>query len=209
MIITDVDGIIDIHGKVISEIDFLEIEKKKIDMWGEIPFQSVGRILKATKKKVGVGGISSKISAVKLASEFGIDSYIINGKKRGSLSSLFEGENSGTHILPRKREQKKKLWIGNILKGKGIVEIDKGAWEALKKGKSLLPSGIKKVIGNFSRGDMVEISVSGKTVAKGISNYFATELNLIKGKKTTEIEKILGYKREDEVIHRDNMYFLD
>ncbi len=196
IIASDINGIIDKKGNIIEEINFEE------NIWEKIGVLDTG-------KKVFAGGISSKISAVKLASEFGITSFILNGKNPEAIKLAIEDKNPGTKILPKKKEEKRKIWIANIMKGKGRIQIDHGAYEAIKKGKSLLPSGIKSVSGEFSRGDMIEIAVDGKVVARGITNYSSAEINLIKGKKTSEIEKILGSKREDEVIHQENMLILE
>ena len=89
---------------------------------------------------------------------------------------------------------------------KGKIIIDEGAVKALIQGKSLLPSGIKEAIGNFSRGDTVEVvSEKGREIAKGIVEYNVNEVQKIKGHKTSEIEKLLGYIFTEEVIHRDKM----
>jgi glutamate 5-kinase len=196
IIASDIKGIIDKEGNIIEEINFEE------NIWEKIEAFDTG-------KKVFAGGISSKISAVKLASEFGITSFILDGKNPEAIKLAIEGKNPGTKILPKKKEEKRKIWIANIMKGKGQIQIDHGAYEAIKKGKSLLPSGIKSVSGEFSRGDMVEIVIDGKVIARGITNYSSAEINLIKGKKTSEIGKILGSKKEDEVIHQDNMLILE
>ncbi|GBD02887.1 Glutamate 5-kinase [bacterium HR19] len=196
IIASDIDGVIDESGKVIEEINF---EDKEI--WQKI--KTIKR-----KKRVSSGGITSKLSATKLASEFGIESFIVNGKNPENIKMAVEGKKVGTRIIPGKKYPKKILWIGNVLRCKGKLEVDEGAFNAIVSGKSLLPSGIIKVSGNFSRGDMIELEFNRKTFAKGISNYSSAEINLIKGKKTSDIEKILGYKREDEIIHRDNMMIL-
>jgi glutamate 5-kinase len=196
IIASDIKGIIDRKGNIIEEINFEENIWEKIEVFD-------------TGKKVFAGGISSKLSAVKLASEFGITSFILDGKNPETIKLAIEGKNPGTKILPKKKGEKRKIWIANIMKGKGQIQIDRGAYEAIKKGKSLLPSGIKSVSGEFSRGDMVEIVVDGKVIARGITNYSSAEINLIKGKKTSEIAKILGSKKEDEVIHQDNMLILE
>ena len=102
---------------------------------------------------------------------------------------------------------KRKHWIAFVLRPKGALEIDRGAQEAiLKRGKSLLASGIIGVRGRFDRADAVDI-LSGRDVpfARGLSNYSASELERIKGLKSSAIEDKLGYKHLDEVIHRDNL----
>lgn len=158
---------------------------------------------------VGTGGMYSKLMAAEKAMNFGIRVSIINGKRKGLLKKLLiEGSSVGTTFLPaRKRLTARKGWIAFGLRARGEVVIDDGAVLALRqKGKSLLPSGIKGIKGEFRAGDAVYcVDQKGIRVAKGLINYSSEELERIKGLKTSEIEKALGYKYADEVIHRDNL----
>lgn len=157
---------------------------------------------------VGTGGMYSKVLAAKQASDHGIPVVIMSGKKSGLISRMLGGKKVGTYFEPKKQKlSSKKGWIAYGVKSKGAIYLDDGAVKALTTmGKSLLPSGITKVEGDFDVGDYIRcISSDGKRVAKGLTNYSSKELNYIKGKKTSEIEKVLGYKYSDEVIHRDNL----
>jgi glutamate 5-kinase len=157
---------------------------------------------------IGTGGMYSKLLAAKQANDHGIPVVIINGRKAGLLTKLLDGKKVGTFFEPKKhRMSSKKGWIAYGVKAKGAIYLDDGAVNALiKKGKSLLPSGIAKVEGNFEVGDYIRcLNKDGKKVAKGLTNYSSKDLAMIKGKKTSEIEKALGYKYSDEVIHRDNL----
>ena len=157
---------------------------------------------------VGTGGMYSKLLAARQANNHGIPVVIINGKKSGLLVHLFDGKKVGTYFKPRKvRMSSRKGWIAYGLKSRGSICLDNGAVKALiTRGKSLLPSGITKIDGDFKTGDCVRcVSREGKKIAKGLTNYSSEDLKRIKGKKTSEIEKVLGYKYSDEVIHRDNM----
>ncbi len=158
---------------------------------------------------VGTGGMYSKLMAAEKAMNYGIRVSIINGRKRGLLKKLLiESESVGTTFLPaRKRLTSRKGWIAFGLRARGEIVIDEGATLALReKGKSLLPSGIKSVKGEFSAGDAVYcIDEQGVRIAKGLTNYSSEEIEKIKGLRTSEIEKRLGYKYADEVIHRDNL----
>ena len=157
---------------------------------------------------LSTGGMYSKVLAAKQAINHGIPVVIMSGKKSGLLTNLLNGEKVGTYFKPNKeRLSSKKGWIAYGLKSKGVVYLDDGAVKALTtQGKSLLPSGIIKVEGHFDIGDAVScISKEGKKVAKGLTNYSSQDIDRIKGKKTSEIEKVLGYKYSDEVIHRDNL----
>lgn len=157
---------------------------------------------------VGTGGMYSKLLAAKQANDHGIPVVIINGRKAGLLTKLMDGKKVGTYFEPKKqRMSSKKGWIAYGVRAKGTIYLDDGAVNALlKMGRSLLPSGIAKVEGNFDVGDYIRcLNKGGKKIAKGLTNYSSEDLEKIKGKKTSDIEKALGYKYSDEVIHRDNL----
>lgn len=157
---------------------------------------------------VGTGGMYSKILAAQKATSHGIAVNIINGKKPELLISIVEGKKSGTFFSPCKEKfSHKKGWIAYSSRPKGSISIDDGAVRAIReRGKSLLPTGIMDIEGNFEVGDSVNcLNSEGKRVAKGLINYSSSDIKKIMRKKTSEIEKILGYKYSDEAIHRDNM----
>ncbi|RJQ43707.1 MAG: glutamate 5-kinase [Nitrospiraceae bacterium] len=157
---------------------------------------------------VSTGGMYSKILAAKQATSHGIPVAIMSGKKSGLLMRFMKGEKIGTYFNPKtQRLSSRKGWIAYGVKTKGIIYLDDGAVNALTtQGKSLLPSGIVKIEGDFGVGDYVKcVDKHGEKIAKGLTNYSSKDLDLIKGKKTSEIEKILGYKYSDEVVHRNNL----
>jgi glutamate 5-kinase len=157
---------------------------------------------------VGTGGMYSKVLAAKQATEYGIPVIIMSGARSSMILKVLDGRSIGTYFEPsRKRMSSRKGWIAFGVRSRGAIEIDNGAVRALTTmGKSLLPSGITRVEGPFNVGDFVRcIDGEGKKIAKGLTNYSSEDLEKIKGKKTSEIERILGYKYSDEVIHRDNM----
>jgi glutamate 5-kinase len=157
---------------------------------------------------VGTGGMYSKILAAKRAVAHGIMVHIISGRKEGMLTSLIEGRHSGTLFKPGEEKlSSRKGWIAYGSRAKGSIIVDEGAVKAIVSGgKSLLPSGIVSVEGNFDTGDAVScIDSKGTRIAKGLTNYSSSEIARIKGRKTSDIEKILGYKYSEEVIHRDNL----
>jgi len=165
-----------------------------------------------TGSAIGTGGMYSKVLAAKQANSYGIPVRIISGKKEGLLKRVVKGEMVGTYFKPAViRMPSRKGWIAYGIKSKGALCLDDGAIHAITmKGKSLLPSGILRVEGEFKTGDAVScLTRDGKKVAKGLTNYSSAEIELIKGKKTSEIEKTLGYKYSDEVIHRDNLVLLN
>ncbi|MEW6001472.1 MAG: glutamate 5-kinase [Nitrospirota bacterium] len=160
---------------------------------------------------VGTGGMYSKLLAAKRAMKQGITVHIINGRKEGFLRSLMRGKRVGTIFRPKEeRLSLRKGWIAYSSRPKGSIIIDDGAKGAIiSGGKSLLPSGIISVEGDFEIGDAVYcLDTKGNRIAKGLTNYSFLEIEKIKGKKTSEIEKTLGYKYSDEVIHRDNLVLL-
>jgi len=160
---------------------------------------------------VGTGGMYSKILAAKRAVNHGIAVHIISGRKEGLLRYLLEGKQCGTFFKPKEeRLSSKKGWIAYGSRSKGNLIIDEGAVKALVEGgKSLLPSGIVSVEGGFDTGDAVYcLDSKGNRIAKGLTNYSSSEIAKIKGVRTSEIEKILGYKYSEEVIHRDNLVLI-
>ncbi len=159
---------------------------------------------------LGTGGMATKITAAKNVALGGIPSVIANGLKPNILKDIFSGKGVGTFFLPDKISlSSKKQWIAFTKSPKGKIAIDAGAEKALmENGKSLLPSGIHAVQGKFSMGDSVIIlNRNNEAVAVGIVNYSSGDLMKIMGSKTSEIESILGYRHDDEVIHRDNLIF--
>jgi len=160
---------------------------------------------------VGTGGMYSKVLAAKRSVSSGITVSIINGRKSGLIISLIKGSSVGTEFTARKEKlSSRKGWIVYGSRAKGSLHLDTGAVKALiHGGKSLLPSGIVSVSGDFEIGDAVYCADSEeKRIAKGIVNYSSSEIEKIKGRKTSEIEKVLGYRYSDEVIHRDNLVVL-
>ncbi|BAI80844.1 glutamate 5-kinase [Deferribacter desulfuricans SSM1] len=161
---------------------------------------------------VGTGGMKSKILAAKKALNAGCYVGIINGKDPDNIVKFLNGEEIGTFFSHLEDPLKKrKLWIAYATIPKGEIVVDNGARNALiNKYTSLLPSGIVDVKGRFSVGDIVKIvDINGIELGRGKVRYNHQEIEKIKGKKTTEIMKILGYKFSDEVIHRDDFVLSD
>ncbi len=160
---------------------------------------------------VGLGGMRSKITTAKKVSAYGAYMAIVNGRKRGVLQALFDGNDLGTLFLPKaKKQDSRKHWIAYTVKCNGRLVVDDGCRDALvNKGRSLLPGGIVKVEGLFKVGDCVNCTDrGGRIFARGLVKYSSNELDLIKGLKTSQIEPVLGHKDYDEVIHRDDMVIL-
>lgn len=202
--LTDIDGLYDKDPRIhpdAKKIDVVEkIDKRIMNFASKIP------------GFLGTGGMASKIMAAKKVNLAGVPVIIANGKKRDIIGRIFNGEEEGTVFMPEpKTICTRKRWIAFTRSIRGELVVDTGAETAiLSRGKSLLPSGIKEVNGRFSMGDSVAIlNDKGIRIAVGITNYSSQEVNKIKGLKTSMIEKALGYKHDDEVIHRDNLVIIN
>lgn len=157
------------------------------------------------------GGMRTKLEAAQKAAQFGIPTIVANGRDPKVLQKIFAGESIGTLFLPKVDSlTARKHWIAHTLKPQGTILVDAGAKVALIDGKkSLLPSGILQVKGRFSQGDPVDIvDESGNVLARGMAAYDASEISRILGRKSSDIETLLGYKGPDEVIHRDDLVLL-
>ncbi|UCF93266.1 MAG: glutamate 5-kinase [Desulfobacterales bacterium] len=157
---------------------------------------------------LGTGGMLSKIKAARKVNAAGVPMIIAKGDKPNILIKLFSGQAHGTYFVPKTAKlARRKCWLAFSLKPKGAVKIDEGAAVAiLKKGKSLLPSGIVAVEEDFGVGAPVEFkNQRNEILGIGLVNYSAADIRKIMGLKTKQINAVLGYKPYDEVIHRDNL----
>lgn len=162
----------------------------------------------AETSSVGTGGMKSKILAAKKVTAIGIPCIIAPGKRKRVLTDILAGKEIGTLFLPMAdRLNSKKYWIAFTLRSRGRLIIDDGAKKALlDKGKSLLPSGVIDVEGDFDLGDPVScVDREGTSLAKGLVNFSSAEIRKIMGLKTSQICQVLGHKDYDEIIHRDNL----
>ncbi len=203
IILSDVDGLYTEDPRHSSKAKIIEYVE---EITPELELKTGG-----AGSAVGTGGMYSKILAAKRAVNHGITVHIISGRKDGLLISLIKGKRYGTMFKPKKEKlSSRNGWIAYSSRSKGSLIIDEGAVNALiQGGKSLLPSGIISVEGRFDIGDAVYcLDSKGNRIAKGLINYSYLEIEKIKGRKTSEIEKVLGYKYSDEAIHRDNLVLL-
>lgn len=158
--------------------------------------------------KFGTGGIKTKFLAARIVAASGIPMIVANAGEPSILQRLVKGEEVGTLFVPGTHKlHTKKRWIGFGSDTKGKIIVDSGAEKAvIHGGKSLLPSGVVDTEGTFEEGHVVSVVGLGKNeIAKGIVSYSSAEIQRIKGCHSEEIEKILGYKRLDAIIHRDNL----
>ena len=162
--------------------------------------------LAGTESGVGTGGMVTKLRAARRASEAGVPCAIVPGEP-GIVTRLLLGEDVGTVVAPQgERHRLRKRWMLD-LKTRGELRVDDGARAALiDRKKSLLPSGVREVVGSFVSGDPVEIStLDGTPFARGLSVYSADEVRRIVGRRSVEIEATLGYRLLDCVVHRDDL----
>ena len=155
----------------------------------------------------GTGGMATKLHAAEIVTGSGEMMVLANGTEPEVVSRILAGEKIGTLFLPQERMSGRKRWIAYSRPPKGRLFVDGGARRALvHQGRSLLPSGIRRVEGNFNHGDTVSCrDEDGIELARGLVNYNTHDLKRIVGKQTSEIEKLLGYYSYNEVIHRDNL----
>ena len=160
---------------------------------------------------LGQGGMLTKVRAARLAARSGAHTLIAGGRTENILPRLIQGENLGTLLVAEQHpEAARKRWIAGQLQTRGTLVLDDGAVKVLcEKGRSLLPVGVQKVSGNFTRGDMVACTdLKGQEIARGLINYNSDESKRIMGANSERIEALLGYKDDDELIHRDNLVLL-
>ena len=169
------------------------------------------KFAKDTKSSQGTGGMITKIHAAQRAALSGTDTIIASGKENNILLSLENNKLNGTHLESREADKlSKKIWMANHMKPKGKIFIDRGAEEAIIfKGKSLLSAGVVKSEGIYERGEIIQcMNQENIEIAKGLINYSNKEIEKIMGHTSNEIESLLGYINESNLIHRDNMVIL-
>jgi len=156
----------------------------------------------------GRGGMATKVSAAKLAARSGASTLIAAGKEDNVIQRLFSGEELGTLLFAEQSpDAARKQWLAGHLQIHGTLTLDDGAVKKLcESGSSLLSVGVQDVTGNFNRGEIVScITTTGKEIARGLVNYNFSDTLKIKGRPSKEIESLLGYIDDAELIHRDNL----
>ncbi len=158
---------------------------------------------------VGSGGMITKIEAGKIALGAGCNMVIASGHEMHPFRRILDGERCTWFVANASALQSRKRWIAGTLQPIGHLVVDDGAAAALAKGKSLLPAGVRNVEGSFMRGDTVSIiAATGREIARGLVAYDAGDAARIIGLKSSEIEKVLGFRGRDELIHRDDMVLM-
>ena len=204
ILLSDIDGLYTANPKTHPEAKLVSV------------VEEVTPAIEATAGGVGsknaTGGMGTKRQAAKNAMSAGIALVIANGENLEVLRRIMKGEPVGTLFVPRENHLRfRNQWLAFGSKISGQLIVDDGLAKALRqKGScSILPVGITRVEGNFDSGDTVSVlDQEGHELARGMTNYSAEDLELIKGCKTGQIEEKIGYKHYDEVIHRDNLVVL-
>ncbi|MCX7280339.1 MAG: glutamate 5-kinase [Alphaproteobacteria bacterium] len=201
VLLSDVDGLytanpgIDANAKHIPEVTAIT---------PEIEAMAGGSI-----SGLGRGGMTSKLIAAKIAMGAGCDVILARGESLNPLAAIQTGAKHTIFRASLTPAAAKKRWIAGALRPEGALVIDEGAVRALKDGKSLLPAGVRQIDGRFERGDAVLVKDrDGREIARGLAAYNASDAERIAGKRTVEIEAILGYRGRDEMIHRGDLILM-
>ncbi|HSM93925.1 MAG TPA: glutamate 5-kinase [Anaeromyxobacteraceae bacterium] len=201
--LTDVEGLYDRNPAEDGARMFADVAKVTAE---------IERVAGGAGSLQSTGGMATKIRAAKRLAAQGVVTALLSGRRKGALAALLAGEKVGT-VFAAEAEHltSRKGWLAAAARGKGTLLVDAGARRALVEGgKSLLPSGVRSVEGSFGVGDPVDVAVDpSRPFARGLAGYAADEIRRIAGLKTSEIERTLGYKYLDEVVHRDDMVLLD
>lgn len=201
IILTDQAGMFDNDPRADPEARLLsEIEAYAPELLG---------MAGASGGALGRGGMQTKILAARQAADSGAMTIIVDGRAPRVLERVAAGERLGTLLMPRpgKRRAARKNWLAGQRRVRGRVHIDAGAARVLREaGRSLLPIGVRRIEGDFRRGDLIAcVAPEGQEVARGLTNYDAREARVLAGQSSERIPVILGYDREPELIHRDNL----
>ena len=199
LILTDQDGLMDSdprHAVDAQLIQTADVHDSALDaMAGE-------------GSALGRGGMATKLSAARLAARSGTATIIANGRQPDVIAQIAGGVPLGTFLQTHRRPQSaRKQWLASLLHAQGELVLDDGAVRGVSdQGRSLLPIGVVSVSGDFQRGDLVScIDSAGRERARGLVNYSSEEARVLAGKGSADIESVLGYRGEEELIHRDNL----
>lgn len=200
LILSDVDGVYDDDPRKNPAARHLPTIEK---VTAEIERAAGGANAEAG---VGSGGMASKIAAAKIAGAAGCATIIAAGTLDHPLSAVGAGARATLIRATQSPERARRQWIGGRLKPLGEIVIDAGAAKALKGGSSLLPAGVLRAVGDFQRGDAVSVrDEAGDIIGQGLSAFGAVEIAAIAGKKSDEVERILGYRRRPAVIEKNDL----
>lgn len=199
IILSDVEGLYDKNPNVYKDAQFIPVVN---DITPEIEEMAGDPVTNA-----GTGGMKTKIRAAKICKDAGCRMIIASNSVECIVSKLIKGDEIGTLFVADTQLSKKKRWLKSA-KSQGSIIVDEGAKKALCNHQSLLPVGIIEVIGQFSKGDVVDIKFGDIVIAKGTPNYNSEEVSKIRGLHSSRIKEVLGNKKYDDVILSENIVIL-
>jgi glutamate 5-kinase len=207
VLLSDVEGLFDRHpsdpaAQVIPIVSHMDDALREFNRQGAGP---------AAPNHLSKGGMASKLEAARLATSAGESVVIADGRRANVLVDILHGQSVGTLFLAQgPAVTSRKRWIGLTAQPCGRLELDPGARQAVERqGRSLLAVGVRRIEGNFQKGDVVALcGDDGQEFARGLINYGSEELRRIAGQSTERIVQILGHRPYDEVVHRDNLAIL-
>jgi glutamate 5-kinase len=200
ILLTDTEGLYRADPRVVPDAELV----RDVFKWDPAFEQGAGR----PGSTVGTGGMVTKVRAAKRMMQSGVPMAIAPGRTVDVLLRLFRGEQIGTFFHSGERHMKsRKRWLAWGVRVRGEIRVDEGARKALvERNTSLLPGGVRRVEGHWSSGDVVKIvDMEGREIARGMANLSSQELDRIKGLRTSEAVKVLGYSVPEEVVHRDDL----
>jgi glutamate 5-kinase len=202
VLLSDVDGLYDANPRH-------QPEARLIPEVTEVTAE-IEALAGASGSEFGSGGMVTKLVAARIALSAGCATVIADGRRLKPLRAIESGKPCTWFLPQRTPLAARKQWIAGTLKPRGEVTIDTGAEQALKAGRSLLPVGVVSVSGSFERGDAVTVRTrDGRDLARGLVAYGSEEAKRIAGRRSEEIEALLGLRESDELIHRDNLAVLN
>ena len=201
VLLSDIDGLYTANPNEDPQAEFLA---RVLDITPAIEAMAGG-----ATSSVGSGGMQTKIAAAKIAVGAGCHLCIAKGAHQNPLKRIEEGARCTWFLPSSTPSAARKQWIAGTLRPAGAISVDEGAVRALMQGKSLLPAGVTRAVGRFDRGDTVSIvGPDGVEVARGICAYSDSDAARIIGRKSAEIEMVLGFRGRDEIVHRDDLVLL-
>jgi glutamate 5-kinase len=201
VLLSDIDGLYTANPKDDPQAAFISLV---LDIT-----PAIEAMASSTSGEMGTGGMQTKIAAAKIAVGAGCHLCIAEGAHQRPLKRIEEGARCTWFVPSSTPMATRKQWIAGTLRPAGAITVDEGAVRALMQGKSLLPAGVTRTVGRFDRGDTVSIvGPDGLEVARGICAYSDGDAARIMGRRSVDIERVLGFRGRDEIVHRDDLVLL-